>query len=116
MEVFRAGGDCGHFEYHATVGANDGFFVFRFSADFRKVAAASYGLHNRKHYRHRFCTYSLTLRVYGAAVRAFINVADFFAVSAKTFRLVAAKVAYDLDCPFIFFIVPFFHNSSLTYK
>lgn len=28
MEVFRAGGDCGHFEYHATVGANDGFSYF----------------------------------------------------------------------------------------
>ena len=43
-----------NFEYHATVGANDGFFVLRFTADFRKVAAASYGFHNRKHHSHRF--------------------------------------------------------------
>ena len=42
MEVFRAGGDCGHFEYHATVGANDGFFVLRFAADFPKIAIYRY--------------------------------------------------------------------------
>ena len=96
-------------ENHATIGANYVLDEPRTAADSLQAAAAAHRLHRGKKQQHHFRANALSIGVCGAAVGAFVAVADFLAVATQPLRALSAQKAHDFDFKLEFLAEPFFH-------